>query len=48
MGRERIIDKDNKKQTTNDDDQNDRGPRAECLKRNPVNVRRPCDEHADF
>ena len=44
MGRERIIDKDNKKRTTNGDDQCDRGPRAECPMRNPANVRGPFDE----
>ena len=47
MGRERIVDKDNKKQTTNDDDQGDQGPRAECLMCNPANVRGPFDERAD-
>ena len=48
MGREKIIDKDNKKRMTNGDDQNDQGPRAECPKCNPVNVHGPLDEHADF
>ena len=47
VGRERIIDKDNKKQTTNGDDQCDRGLRAECPMHNPVNVRGPVDERAD-
>ena len=41
VGYERIVDKDNKKQTTDGDDQNDQGPRAECPKRNPVNVHGP-------
>ena len=48
MGRERIIEKDNKKRTTDDDDQYDRGPRAECPMRNPANVRGPFDERADL
>ena len=47
MGRERIVDKDNKKRTTNGDDQCDRRPRAECPMRNPVNVHGPWDERAD-
>ena len=47
MGRERIVDKDNKKRTTNGDDQCDRGPRAECPVCNLVNVRGPFDERAD-
>ena len=48
MGRERVIDKDNKKRMTNGDDQCGRRPRAEWPKRNPVNVRRPFDECADL
>ena len=48
MGRERIVDKDNKKQTTNGDDQSDRGPRAECPVCNPANVHGLLDECADF
>ena len=48
MGRERIVDKDNKKRTTNGDDQSDRGPRAECPKHNPVNVHGPLDKRADL
>ena len=47
VGRERIIDKDNKKRMTNGDDQCDRGSRAECPTRNPVYVRGPLDERAD-
>ena len=47
VGRERIIDKDNKKRTANSDDQCGRVPRAECPMRNPVDVRGPCDERAD-
>ena len=48
MGRERIVDKDNRKRMTNGDDQSDRGPRAECPKRNPVNICGPLDECADL
>ena len=48
MGRERIIDKDNKKRMTNGDDQCDQGLSAECPKRNPVNIHGPSDERADL
>ena len=47
MGRERIVDKDNKKRMTNGDDQYDRGPRAEGPVRNPLDVRGPFDDRAD-
>ena len=47
VGRERIIDKDNRKRTTNGDDQCNRGPRAESPMRNPANVRGPFDECAN-
>ena len=47
MGRERIVDKDNKKRMTIGDDQCDQGLRAECPVHNPVNVHRPFDERAN-